>query len=114
MYPLPRIMTFLICSMEPSGSVHWMVQVSLSNRVKTALTAGSGLWQFTLMLFKFYNASATFKRLIETVLCELIGKICLVYLGDVIVFVLTVDELLRRLCVMFVKSREARVSPKKC
>ncbi len=69
-----------------------------------------------VMPFGLCNAPGTFERLMETVLRGLIGKICLVYLDDVVVFESTVDELLQRLNIVFEKLRGAglKLSPKKC
>ncbi len=95
-------------------SGYWQVEVSLSDRKMTA-TTGSGLWRFTVMPFEFCNAPTTFEHLMETVLRRLIGEKCLVRLVDVVVFGLTVDELLQRLCTVFEKIRRAglKLSPKK-
>jgi len=46
---------------------------------------GKRLWQFTIMTFGLCNA-LTFERLMENVLENVISRICLVYLDDVIVF----------------------------
>ncbi len=53
------------------------------------------------------NAPATFNRLMETVLRELIDKICLIYLDVVVVFKSTVDERLRRISTGRAKSHHA-------
>ncbi len=66
------------------------------------------------MPFELCNASATFERLMETVLCGLIGKICFVYLEDVVVFGSTVDELLQRLNIEKLRGAGIKLSPKKC
>ncbi len=84
--------------------------------VAIALTTGSGLWQFTVIIFGLGIAPATFEQLVETVLYGLISKIRIVYLDDVVVFESTVDELLQRFCIVFEKLRGAglKLSSKKC
>ncbi len=108
--------------MEPSGSVPWIWKVD-TDKWKSALQTKrrqhltrSRLWQFTGMPFRLCNAPATFERLMKIVLHGLIGKIWLVYLDDVVVFGLTVEELLQRLNIVFEKLRGAawKLSPKKC
>ncbi len=81
------------------------VEVSPVDREKMAFTVGFGLWQLTLMPFGLCNSPSKFEHLIKTVLCGSIGKICLVYLDDVVIFGSTVDELLQRLCIVFEKPR---------
>ncbi|KRY38258.1 Retrovirus-related Pol polyprotein from transposon 17.6 [Trichinella spiralis] len=55
---------------------YWQVEVEGQDREKTAFITPFGLC----------NALATFQRLMETVLRDLMGSDCLVYLDDVIVF----------------------------
>jgi hypothetical protein len=62
-------------------SGYWQVKVRSQDKEKTAFSVGNGLWQFTVMPFGLCNAPATFERLMEKVLHEIINKICLVYLG---------------------------------
>ncbi len=68
------------------------------------------------MLFGLCNEPANFKRLMETVPCGLIGKICLIYLDDVVIFESMVDEPLQRLNIVLEKLKGAglKLSPKKC
>jgi hypothetical protein len=49
---------------------------------KTKFSTGQGLWQFTVIYFGLCNASATFERLIESVLWGLTYDACLVFLDD--------------------------------
>lgn len=52
----------------------------------------------------------------EQVLCDLISKICLVYLDDVTIFRKTFEEMLQRLEIIFLRFRSAhlKLNPKKC
>ena len=78
-YPLPRIDDTLTTL---SGSAwfstldlkigYWQVGIHPEDKEKTAFSAGSGLYQFTVMSFGLCNAPATFERLIEMVLRSLI------------------------------------------
>ncbi len=114
-YPLPRINDIFdvfhgvkwFCTLDLKSG-YWQVEVSCPDREKATFTIGSGLWQFTVMPLELCNAPATFEQLIGTVLHRSIGKICLVYLDDVVVFESTVDEFLQQLCIVFEKLRKAR------
>lgn len=77
---------------------------------------GNGLWQFTVMPFGLCNAPATFERLMEKVLQDILFKICLVYLDDVIVFSKSFEEMISNLRKVFLRFRAAdlKINPKKC
>ena len=64
---------------------------------KAAFVTNEGLFQFRVMLFGLCNAPATFKRLMDRVLCGMRWSRCLVYLDDVISFGGSVTEALARL-----------------
>lgn len=86
------------------------------DKEKTAFTTGAGLWQFKVMLFGLCNAPGTFERLMEQVLTGLIGRICLVYLDDIIVYSQSLQEHLSSLEEVFECLRRARLylNAKKC
>lgn len=44
------------------------------------------------MPIEFKNSGATFQRMMDTVLKDLIGKSCYVYLDDIIIFSEQLDE----------------------
>lgn len=97
-------------------SGYWQVKIRPEDREKTAFSVGRCLWQFTVMPFGLYNAPATFERSMERVLRELLSKICLMYLDDVIIFSKTFEEMIQRLRTVFQPFRTAclNLNPKKC
>lgn len=59
---------------------------------KTAFTTHMGLYEFKVMPFGLCNAPATFQRLMENVLSDLVQGRCLIYLDDVLVLGQTFEE----------------------
>jgi len=57
-----------------------------SDTPKTACSTLSGKYEFLRLPFGLKNAPAVFQRMIDDVLREHIGKICYVYIDDIIVF----------------------------
>ena len=122
-HPLPRIDLTLDAlsgarwfSTLDLKSGYWQLEVHPEDREKTAFSLGGGLWQFSVLPFGLCNAPATFERLMEMVLQDLLGKGVLVYLDDVIVYAPTLDQEFRLLETVFQRLREAglKLHPKKC
>ena len=92
-YPIPRIGEVLellqgaayFCTLD-LASGYWQVPMHEADKEKTATITHLGLYQFTVLPFRLCNAPSTFERMMETLLKGMIGKDCLVYLDDVIVF----------------------------
>ena len=66
-----------------------------------------GLYEFNTTSFGLCNATATFERVMETVLRGLTWNICLVYVEDIVVRGPTVEETVRRLRLVWQRLREA-------
>ena len=113
-YPLPQIDNTLDCL---SGAFYFSVldfclgcfQIPLAEDSKqyTAVTTLEGLFEFNVMPFGLTNAPSAFQRLMETVLCGLQCKICLVYIDDVI-FSHTFEQHLQHL------AAGLKLKPSKC
>jgi len=72
------------------------VKIRPEDKEKTAFSIRKGLWQCTVMPFGLCNAP-TFERLMEKLLNQLLYKICLVYLDDVIIYSYSFEGMLSRL-----------------
>ena len=122
-YPLPRIDDSLD-ALEGStwfssldlASGYWQVEMSPSDKEKTAFTTGSGLYEFNVLPFGLCNAPSTFERLMELVLTGLHWKTCLVYLDDILIYAKTFEEHVERLGEVFSRLFAAglKLKPKKC
>jgi len=68
------------------------------------------------MPFGLCNTPAIFERLMERIFQDLVTKICLVYLDDIIVFGKTFEDMAENLKQIFIRFRKAnlKINPKKC
>jgi len=110
-YPLPNLNEMLghlgnstWFSTLDLKSGYWQIEMDPEDKEKTAFSIGTGLFQFTVMPFGLCNAVATFQRLMEKVLGDLVPSVCMVYVDDIIVYGNTeaisrdnLKEVLRRL-----------------
>lgn len=85
------------------------IEVDPRDRMKTAFSTTNGHYEFTRMPFGLKNAPATFQRLINHVLKDLINKICVVYLDDILIFSTSLQEHLNSLQEVFQKLRESNL-----
>lgn len=122
-FPLPRIEE----SLDAVGNAKWFSTLDLASgfnqvamdpadRHKTAFITPFGLYEYNRMPFGLTNAPATFSRLMQRCLNELIFQILLVYLDDIIVYSGTFKEHLDRLDRVFVRLKEhgLKLKPTKC
>ncbi|KAL4127046.1 hypothetical protein QTP88_011244 [Uroleucon formosanum] len=93
-------------------------QISLDkeSRVKTAFSSDIGHWQYTKLPMGLKNSPPTFQRLMNNVLCNLIGLKCLVYLDDIIVFSTDLSEHDKRIREVFsrLRTHNLKLQPIKC
>ena len=70
----------------------YQIPMTKSDKGKTVFSIAYGHYKFNRMLFELKNASATFQRLMNSVLIELQGIKCLVYLDDIVVYGVGLQE----------------------
>lgn len=122
-YPLPRIDECLDCLSGSQwfctldlASGYWQVAMDPEDKEKTAFITHSGLYHWIVMPFGLCNAPATFCRLMETVLADIVWSRCLVYLDDIITFGKDFDTCLSNLTAVFIRMRSSnlKLKAKKC
>lgn len=98
-FPIPNIDSILdklgramyFTTLDLAKGYH-QVEIAEQDIKKTAFSTDNGHYEFTRMPFGLKNAPSTFQRLMNSVLKEYIGKICYVYLDDVIIFSTSKEE----------------------
>lgn len=103
-FPLPRIDESFdalrgakFFSTIDLASGYHQVAMHERDRPKTAFTTPFGLYEYVRMPFGVCNGPATFQRLMQATMSDLIFQMLLVYLDDILVFSETFDEHLQRL-----------------
>lgn len=98
-YPIPLIDDILdklgkanyFSTLDLTKGFH-QIEIAKEDREKTAFSTLTGHYEWLRMPFGLKNAPATFQRMMNEVLKEYIGKICFVYLDDVIIFSTSLQE----------------------
>ena len=92
-YPLPRPVDIFdslygmkVFSKLDAWRGYHQLKVNPEDRHKTAFRTSKGLYQYKRMPMGMKNSGAAFQRKMEIVLRGLLGKICEVYLDDILVF----------------------------
>ena len=118
-YPLPNISDLI----DTIGkSTHFITldffagyqqfKVRDKDREKTAFISAQGLFQYIRMTFGLCNAPATFQRGMDIALNGLIGKDCLVYIDDVVIFANSCQELMEKCQRIFDRMRKYNLKAK--
>lgn len=121
-YPIPEISTILanlgkmkyFTTIDLASGFH---QIPLHDKdiEKTAFSVNNGKYEFVRLPFGLKNAPAIFQRVMDDVLHEHIGKICYVYIDDIIIFGETLEKQLSNLKIILETLRKAnfKIQPDK-
>ena len=98
------------------ASAYNQVEVHPGDRHKTVFTTPMDLFEYNRMPFRLCNAPATFQRLMQMIFQEDLLQILLVYLDDIVVYIDSIADHLRRLERVFQKLREhgLKIEAEKC
>lgn len=122
-YPIPNISDIL----DKLGRCHYFSSIDLASGYhqvemdpadvqKTAFSTEQGHFEFKRMPFGLRNAPATFQRLMDNILKGLLEDTCMVYLDDIIVYSVSLQEHLEKLVKVFdrLKNANFKVKLEKC
>lgn len=115
-YPIPEITDILdklgkatyFSTIDLVSGFH-QIQLAEEDTEKTAFSVNGGKYEFTRMPFGLKNAPATFQRVMDCVLRDLIGVCCFVYMDDIIIFSSSLQEHMRNLSQVLKRLKDARL-----
>ena len=98
------------------ASGYWQIALREQDKPKTAFNVLGNHYEFNRMSFGVKSASATYQRMMNTVLCNMLGTRSFVYLDDVIVFGRTLKEHNEQLGEIFqvMRKHHIQLEPDKC
>lgn len=121
-YPIPETATVLanlgkskyFTTLDLTSGFH-QVPMFEKDIEKTAFSINNGKYELVRMPFGLKNAPGIFQRVMDDVLREYIGKICHVYIDDIIIFGETFQEHMKNLETILetLKSANFRIQPDK-
>lgn len=98
-YPMPEIAAVLAdlknnnyFSTLDLAMGFYQVELKREDREKTAFSVNNGKYEFNRLPMGLKNSPSIFQRVMDDVLRDYIGKICHVYIDDIIVFGSTLEE----------------------
>jgi len=97
-------------------SGYWQLGMTQRARERSAFCTRRGHYQFTRMPFGLNNARASFCRLMQIIIHDLLYMCCICYLDDIIVFGETPEQLMENLDRVFTRLKEKglKAKPSKC
>ena len=122
-YPIPKIedlFTYLtgafVFSTLDLASGYYQVRMKPESQQYTAFSCEFGFYEYVVMPMGLTNACATFQRLMNGVLDGLLGKCCLVYLDDIIIFSNNAEEHLQhvKLVSQRLRNHNLKIKLSKC
>jgi len=90
--------------------------MNLTDSYKIAFTTPFGHYEFDRMLFGLKNTPATFQRLMDLILSGLQGEEVFVYIDDIVIYAISLEEHERRYKLLMERLHNAnlKLQPDKC
>ena len=112
-YPIPNINEILyklgrsnyFSTLDLAAGYH-QIEIDKNDISKTAFSVDHGHYEFLRMPFGLRNAPSTFQRVMDNILRKHIGKICLVYMDDIIIYSTSFTEHIQNIRKVFICMRE--------
>jgi hypothetical protein len=94
----------------------WQIKIAEEDKMKTVFSVPSGHYNILRLPFGLSNSPASFQRLMDIVLRDLVGTECYTFIDDVIVYGNTIEEHARRLEHVLQRFERAnlQLQPSKC
>eukprot|EP01127_Copromyxa_protea_P008136 TRINITY_DN185_c0_g2_i1.p1 TRINITY_DN185_c0_g2~~TRINITY_DN185_c0_g2_i1.p1 ORF type:complete len:740 (+),score=88.61 TRINITY_DN185_c0_g2_i1:2281-4500(+) len=109
-YPLPPMEAILnalgvknavLWTTMDAASGFWQIHILDMDKEKTAFTTMYGHYEFNVVPFGLHGAPAAFCRAMDQTLRDLLWKVCLVFVDDIVVWGEDVDDHLKNLAMVF-------------
>lgn len=115
-YPIPNIEDILdklgrcqyFTTLDLASGYH-QIKMHPESITKTAFNTEFGHHEFLRMPFGLKNSPATFQRVMDDVLKDILNKYCMVYLDDIIIFSPSLEEHIKHLKSVFDRLRNANL-----
>lgn len=115
-YPIPNINDILdklgkcnyFSTIDLASGFH-QIEINKNDIPKTAFSVENGHYEFLRMPFGLKNAPSTFQRVMDNVLHDLQGNICLVYMDDIIIYSTSLQEHINHIKLVFERLRNANL-----
>ena len=115
-YPIPEISDVLgklgnskFFSVLDLKSGFHQIPLKSSDVEKTAFSINNGKYEFTRLPFGLKNAPSIFQRALDDILREHIGRICYVYIDDIVIYSKSEDDHIRDIHNVFKTLEEANM-----
>ncbi|CAM6105604.1 unnamed protein product [Calypogeia fissa] len=122
-YPLPHMDDLFDClssaqkfSKVDLRSGYYQIHMAKGDEYKTAMLTRFGSFEFLVMSFGLYNATATFMKMMNTIFHDLLDQGVVIFIDDILVYSKTLEEHEQLLKEVFKRLRKAHLfaKPSKC